>query len=178
MNYKEIYDSICARGKCLRENLEYTERHHIVPKCMGGDDSVLNITTLTAKEHYLVHYLLVKLYPNNYKILHAFGMMCKSNRNVKRNYTSRQYSIMRLSTSKAMKLWNPMFNDEYKRKAIKTRTERYNSGELTPRKLSENEKLDISERMKCDNNPTRKYPENIILKITNMFWVNYVTIMG
>lgn len=159
MNYKEIYNSICERGKRLRENLEYTERHHIIPKCMGGDDSAINLTVLTAKEHYLVHYLLTKIYPNNVKLNYAFGMMKNTNNFQNRNFTAKQYSKMKYSYSKAMVVNNPMKNPDVVLKMLETRTQRYASGNLVYAKLSEERKQIISERMKGDNNPTRKYPE-------------------
>ena len=61
MNYKNIYLNLCNRGKYNR-NLDYSESHHIIPKCVGGDDSEINLTILTAKEHYIAHLLLTKIY--------------------------------------------------------------------------------------------------------------------
>jgi len=46
-----------------RELVGYTERHHIVPRCIGGNNAVENIVKLTAEEHYVAHQLLVKMYP-------------------------------------------------------------------------------------------------------------------
>lgn len=40
---------------------EYTERHHIIPKCIGGTNVKSNIVRLTPKEHRLCHLLLVKM---------------------------------------------------------------------------------------------------------------------
>lgn len=159
MNYLRIYKLICVRGQ-LERNLLYKESHHIMPKCMGGNDISHNLCNLTAKEHYLAHYLLTKIYPDNIKLLYAFGMMKNVNEFQNRNWNSNQYSKMKNAYSSAMKVNNPMFNEEVKLKSMKTRRERYESGELVSRKLSEKEKKDISERMKGDNNPTRKYPEN------------------
>ena len=36
----------------------YTEKHHIVPRSLGGLNSPENLAILTAKEHYIVHLLL------------------------------------------------------------------------------------------------------------------------
>jgi hypothetical protein len=52
MNYKNIYERLIQRGKS-RTLSEYTERHHIVPRCMGGTDDAQNIVRLTAEEHYV-----------------------------------------------------------------------------------------------------------------------------
>jgi hypothetical protein len=40
---------------------EYRERHHIIPRSLGGDDSRNNLVELTAKEHLICHKLLVKM---------------------------------------------------------------------------------------------------------------------
>lgn len=74
MNYKKIYDSLINKGK--NRILEgYYERHHIVPRCIGGNDSEENIVNLTPEEHYLAHQLLVKIYPKNHSLVKAAAMM-------------------------------------------------------------------------------------------------------
>jgi len=74
MNYQKIYDSLIdkARHRCLES---YTEKHHIVPRCMGGSDDADNLVSLTPEEHYLAHQLLVKIYPDNHKLSKAATMM-------------------------------------------------------------------------------------------------------
>lgn len=82
MNYQKIYDDICKRGQERELPKEiYTEKHHIVPRCLGGGNEKENITKLTAKEHYLVHLILCrKLYPNNPKLWYAMHrMLSRSN---------------------------------------------------------------------------------------------------
>jgi hypothetical protein len=39
----------------------YVERHHIIPKSLGGCDSKTNIAILTAREHFICHKLLTKM---------------------------------------------------------------------------------------------------------------------
>jgi hypothetical protein len=46
-------------------NLGYVEKHHIIPKSLGGDDSVENLIVLTAKEHFICHLLLTKMTEKN-----------------------------------------------------------------------------------------------------------------
>jgi hypothetical protein len=74
MNYLKIYNSLIDRGK-TRILKEYSEKHHIIPKCMGGDDSKDNLVDLTPEEHYVAHQLLVKIYPNNHSLIKAAQMM-------------------------------------------------------------------------------------------------------
>ena len=40
----------------------YCETHHILPKCLGGTNTDDNLINLTAREHYVAHLLLVKIY--------------------------------------------------------------------------------------------------------------------
>lgn len=53
----------------------YSERHHVIPRCMGGGNENTNIVRLTPEEHYVAHQLLVKLNPGNHKLVWAaWGM--------------------------------------------------------------------------------------------------------
>ena len=46
MNYENIYNSLVTRGK--NRVLEgYKESHHIVPRCLGGNDDSSNLVDLT-----------------------------------------------------------------------------------------------------------------------------------
>ena len=74
MNYQLIYNNLItnAKNRCLED---YTETHHIIPKCLGGTDDIDNLVELSAREHYIAHLLLVKLYPDNRKVFHAAIMM-------------------------------------------------------------------------------------------------------
>lgn len=74
MNYTRIYTELIERSKC-RTISEYTERHHIIPRCIGGSDDQSNIAVLTPEEHYVAHQLLVKMYPNNNGVLWAALVM-------------------------------------------------------------------------------------------------------
>ena len=75
MNYQKIYNDLIERAK-NRQIDQYTEKHHIVPKCLGGPDNPENIALLTPEEHYLAHQLLTKLHPSNKGLAKAAHMMC------------------------------------------------------------------------------------------------------
>lgn len=77
MNYKRIYDNLIERAK-TRTIDGYTEKHHIIPRCMNGSDDDSNLVRLTPEEHYIAHLLLVKIYPDNSKLVYAANMMCVS----------------------------------------------------------------------------------------------------
>jgi len=74
MNYQRHYDSLInrARNRALEG---YSERHHVIPKSLGGSNSENNMASLTLKEHYLAHKLLVKIYPNSIEMKRAFFFM-------------------------------------------------------------------------------------------------------
>ena len=63
MNYQLHYYRLVDRAR-TRTLVGYIEKHHVVPKCLGGSNSPDNIVSLTAEEHYIAHQLLVKMYPS------------------------------------------------------------------------------------------------------------------
>lgn len=84
MDYKKHYDLLISRSK-KRNISEYTEKHHIVPLCLGGYDKKENIVELTPEEHYVAHQLLVKIYPNHRGLVWAALMMTGHSNSNKRN---------------------------------------------------------------------------------------------
>jgi hypothetical protein len=52
MNYKTIYDKLIYRAQ-QRITIDEFENHHIIPRCMGGDNDPKNIVKLTLEEHYI-----------------------------------------------------------------------------------------------------------------------------
>ena len=75
MNYQLLYDKLIKHAKQQPSTDEYTELHHIIPRCMGGDDSPDNMVVITARQHFIAHWILTKIYPTNYKLRYAFHMM-------------------------------------------------------------------------------------------------------
>lgn len=55
----------------------YVEKHHIVPRSMGGTNEKSNIVKLTFRKHFLAHWLLTKCTDgiDRKKMLKAVGMM-------------------------------------------------------------------------------------------------------
>lgn len=82
--HEKVYNSLIERGKLRGLNKkvlsEYHEKHHIFPKCLGGDDSDENLVLLTYREHIIAHLLLNKLYPNNKDLLRAISFMLEVDR--------------------------------------------------------------------------------------------------
>ena len=82
MDYHAHYDKLIerAQGRLLEC---YTERHHIIPRCMDGSDDSENLVDLTAEEHYVAHQLLVKMHPDNHSLIYAANMMGGTRKNNK-----------------------------------------------------------------------------------------------
>lgn len=109
MNYLRIYNQI-VENRLKNPYNGYTETHHIIPTSLGGSNSKDNLVRLTAREHFICHWILVKMYKENktsyYKMLKAFNMMCNAKNNKHQRYQihSRIFSIYREDMSKAMRV--------------------------------------------------------------------------
>ena len=117
MNYQKIYDTICKRGqeRILPKDV-YTEKHHIVPKCLGGGNEKSNLTVLTAREHFLVHYILTRIYPNNSKIWNAMKKMLyyKSAGQLRYIPNSKMFEMIRSEINKQFSgTGNPFFGKKH-----------------------------------------------------------------
>lgn len=83
---------------------EYYENHHIIPRCKPfcGSNRNENMILLTAREHFIVHWLLTKMCEGVYKqkMQHAiFRMISKTG---KRIITSWQFEIAKKEQAKAV----------------------------------------------------------------------------
>jgi ribosomal protein S17E len=80
----------------------YTEKHHIIPRSLGGENNTDNIIILAARYHYIAHLILAKA-TGNHKMIKALHKMVYSRTgDVQRRYkiTSRIYSFLREEHSK------------------------------------------------------------------------------
>lgn len=106
MNYSDIYNKIIDIARCRTLNC-YIEKHHIIPKCMGGTNSKDNLVSLTAKEHFICHKLLCEIYPTENKLKYAYWMMCNCiNELQERNYiiSSREYERLKIDIQKILSI--------------------------------------------------------------------------
>lgn len=133
MNYRQHYDILILRARDRNIN-GYAEKHHILPKCLGGTNSKENIVKLTAREHFVAHLLLVKIYPDNIKIKFALRAMTKLQS--KSHMNNRLFSKLREEKNLHVGLKR---SDETKRKI---------SESLKGRKHSEEAKKNMSEAHK------------------------------
>ncbi len=98
MDYQKIYLEIVSKAKTRILEDVYVENHHILPRCMGGQDTPDNLVDLTAREHYICHQLLVKIYPTQYGLIYAAMIMCcglngKRSANRQYEWLKRKFSV-------------------------------------------------------------------------------------
>jgi len=107
MNYKKVYDSLMVSRFDQKEqrlnqkkNGDYFEVHHIVPKWLGGEGknyqqkSHPNLVLLTAREHFLAHWLLYSEYRDR-KSAMAFFSMIRKTKDQNRITSSKGFEIAR-----------------------------------------------------------------------------------
>jgi len=79
---------------------EYTETHHIKPRCRNGTNDKDNLIELTLREHFLAHWLLWKAYPNFLPLASAFLQMCNKNPKLNKSFqgriTNRVYEMLKI----------------------------------------------------------------------------------
>lgn len=105
MNYRIIYENLIStarRSNRTKTKAEYYEEHHILPRCLGGDDSKDNLVLLTAREHFIVHRLLCKIYPGSFQLKLAVLMMASIKRD-NTKVTSRNFERLKMEISEARK---------------------------------------------------------------------------
>ena len=108
MNYKKLYDKIIEKRQKDPITEGYSELHHIVPKSLGGSDNPDNLVKLSAREHFICHYLLAKMYDKEsfewYKMNHAFMQMKANSVTKDRYFNSRLYEALRGNFSSVMSI--------------------------------------------------------------------------
>lgn len=88
-----------AKSRKLLEG--YSERHHILPKSLGGSNESENLVDLTAREHYLAHKLLVKIHPENRAMKYALGLMTHTGKD-KYEISARDFELGRIAARDAI----------------------------------------------------------------------------
>lgn len=86
----------------LKKLKHYYERHHIIPRSLGGTNDKDNLVLLTAKEHFICHHLLIKMAANKQiriKMIHAFWRMTNTPQQAQR-ITSRIYNSIKEERSR------------------------------------------------------------------------------
>jgi len=118
--YSKWYFNIISSAQARTADLIYFEKHHILPKSLGGKNNKENLVNLTAKEHFICHHLLTKMVSNTkhkYQMWNAFSCMLYRENSSQQRYriSSKKFEIIKKAGA-AIKsqLWsgenNPMYN--------------------------------------------------------------------
>ena len=86
--YEQLIDR--ARNRTIEG---YVERHHIVPRSLGGTNEKSNLVALTAREHLIAHMLLPRFVENKAPMWQAVWMMMNTQG---RKLTGRLYEQARI----------------------------------------------------------------------------------
>lgn len=100
MNYKKHYTLLLEKHGTREKPEGYSERHHIVPRCLGGGDEEENLIYLSARCHFIAHAMLTRIHPGNHKLLTAYWLMSHLNNNRinSLSYARLRAEIIRLHT--------------------------------------------------------------------------------
>ena len=105
LTYEKFINNILeARGR-FNCGEEYHERHHIVPRCIGGGNNTENLIDLFAREHFIAHKLLALENPKNKKLVYAWWCMTTANgKHTDDSYklTPEEYEKIRIMYSKSI----------------------------------------------------------------------------
>jgi hypothetical protein len=172
--YTKLYNSIIDTAvKRAWKKARGRERHHIIPHSLGGSDDKSNLVYLSCREHFLCHWLLMKMTEgdNYHKMRYALMGMRAANKHQARYHTTltariyEKYRIehakhhSKLMKSKNLVPWNKggvEITDEHRenlRKAARTRNvdpikqaegQRKRIAKVTGQKRSDETKISMS----------------------------------
>lgn len=134
MNYFLAYQCLIAKAKARVCPDGYVERHHILPKALGGSDDSSNLVALTAREHFLAHVLLARVHGGDMWLpvvrMKTFKDGSKAN--------SRLYEMARVANALEVgkRLKGSKLSDEHKKKIGKS-GKGLKRSEETRKKISE-----------------------------------------
>lgn len=148
MDYKKIYEQLIdSRKNKPKIPGQYYERHHIVPFSMSKDNNEKNLIYLSAREHFLAHWLLWRIHRNR-QTAYAFWCMCNWNTELQK--LNRKFSsIVYAEAKEACHIVGK--SEEFKQKVSEAQigkkmsdeTKKKISDSLKNRSLSEEHKLKI-----------------------------------
>jgi hypothetical protein len=140
MNYLKVYCNLIRKAENRTPPEGYTEKHHTFPKSIFGSNN--RIVILTAREHYIAHALLERIYIKRCrlehwktkKMTHAFWFM---NNQREKYYNSRLYEGIRIRSNTA-NIWLGKKHTEETKEKI--RQIKLNQSDETKRKISDTKK--------------------------------------
>ena len=144
--YYKWYSAIIERAK-TQTPVGYTENHHIIPESLGGPNSKDNLVKLSAREHFICHWLLTKCISVNVeKMQYALWLMMNiQNEHQASRYkiNSHTYTLLKEKLSKTFSIQHSgkTLSEETKRKISETRKRKITEGTLKVNENKEKYKL-------------------------------------
>lgn len=123
ISYKDYIQNILnTRGRFNIPDNVYKERHHIIPRCIGGNDEIDNLIDLFAREHFIAHKLLAKENMNNRHLVNAWTMMAFAVTDTQHRYelTPEEYQEAKVAVAKVLSeiAKERVYDDNPKAKAV------------------------------------------------------------
>lgn len=149
--YTKWYNNIIDKRK--KELLKgYVEKHHIIPKSLGGSNEKENLVSLSAREHYIAHLLLTKMVEgeNKSKMCWALHRMVFSSQ--KQSFSSYQYEMLRKIHSKNLMENHPSKKNSWRISVSKAVYSHWEENKKRKQKMSEM----VKKRWRDDPDAARK----------------------
>jgi hypothetical protein len=121
--YNTWYNLITENAK--NRTIEgYTESHHVIPRSLGGSDDADNLVDLTAREHFICHWLLTKIYTgeSRAKMIYALNGMKRNGQHTERYETKitsrvyenlkKEFAVIHSATMKGRDPWNRGYKED------------------------------------------------------------------
>jgi NUMOD3 motif len=148
MNYKKLYENLINSAINDPKDDIYKETHHIIPKCMGGNDAKENLVKLTARQHFLAHWLLYKMYKTPSLVYAWNSMRIIGKGQDSRKINSHLFEYAKREKSKMLSIQFTGENNNFFGKAHTLESKQKMSMKLTGRILSNETKQIMSSQRK------------------------------
>jgi hypothetical protein len=105
--YTKYYNQLVESRLKLNRKFTYgcgLEKHHIIPKSLGGTDAKANLVVFTPREHCLAHMLLAKMYSGvaKAKMITAISSLMRLRNKNRTMISAREYETLRKAYYKAL----------------------------------------------------------------------------
>jgi len=125
MDYKRVYEFMIEDRRAKESSLSIFDRHHILPKALGGGNGPENIIKLSPSDHFFCHLLLAKIHGGVMAICAArmSGMKKYTGNGARRNYSHLKTEQRKKLSELAKTQWsNPDSSEKLKQAVRRSRT--------------------------------------------------------
>lgn len=151
----------------------YSECHHIWPRSICENEAqkkdITNLVFLTAREHFICHLLLTKMFSDTrkYKMCSAISRFLQNNKFQDRRLTSHQYSLVRKLASVASSFRGKNMSNDTKAKISLSMRKLHLAGAIKYNRAASSIRMKMLHKNGILNNSTRHNDPIRNLKIKN-----------